>query len=329
MDPISQGALGAAFAQSQAPKNDIKWATLVGIISGMAADLDVLIRSDDDPLLYFEYHRHFSHSLIFVPIGAFLCAIIFKLLLKRITFRRIYFYAFLGYGTHALLDACTNYGTLLFWPFSRERIAWNNVSIVDPIWTLGLIGFVIASFHFRNKKWARLGIVFAISYLLLGVGQRIRAEAGVKNLAISRGHKAERIHVGPSFGNLILWRGMYEFEGRFYVDAIRLGFETKIFPGESLETLQTAKLPADIKPQYLKDLQRFNWFAMKYLALHPSKPNVVIDARYSALANSISPLWGINIKPPGEPPHAQIEYYQEARKADLQKLWNMLKGQQP
>lgn len=329
MDPISQGALGAALAQSQARKSEIKWATLVGILSGMSADLDSFIRSNDDPLLYFEYHRHFSHSLIFVPMGALLCAIFFKWILKKIAFRRIYFYSFLGYGTHALLDACTNFGTQLFWPFSHQRIAWNNVSIVDPIWTLGLIAFVVAAFRLGNAKWASLGLAFAISYLLLGVGQRIRAESRVKALAQSRGHVAKRIHVGPSFGNLLLWRGMYEHEGRFYVDAIRLGFQTQIFFGESLEVFKKDKISSNIEPRFLQDIERFNWFAMEYLAFHPTIPNIIIDARYSALPNSVAPLWGIDIKPSGKPKHVSVEYYQEARKADFQKLWAMLKGNLP
>ena len=47
-------------------------AALVGAVAGMTADLDVLIRSSADPLLNLEYHRHFSHSLLFVPLGALL-----------------------------------------------------------------------------------------------------------------------------------------------------------------------------------------------------------------------------------------------------------------
>ena len=41
-----------------------------------------------------------------------------------------------GYATHGLLDACTSYGTVLFWPFSNERLTWNNISIVDPLLTI-------------------------------------------------------------------------------------------------------------------------------------------------------------------------------------------------
>jgi membrane-bound metal-dependent hydrolase YbcI (DUF457 family) len=44
-----------------------------------------------------------------------------------------------GYATHGLLDASTTYGTLFFWPFTDMRVAWNAISIVDPLFTLVLL----------------------------------------------------------------------------------------------------------------------------------------------------------------------------------------------
>ena len=40
-------------------------------------------------------------------------------------------------------------------------------------------------------------------------------------LADSRGHNAERLTLKPSFGNLILWKSIYQHEEKFYVDAIQ------------------------------------------------------------------------------------------------------------
>ena len=74
MDPISQGAVGAALAQSAAIKENIVKITLIGLFAGLAPDLDILIKSSDDPILFLEYHRQFSHSLIFIPVGSLLVA---------------------------------------------------------------------------------------------------------------------------------------------------------------------------------------------------------------------------------------------------------------
>ena len=74
MDPISQGAIGAAFAQSATSAEKIRAYAIFGCLAGMAPDLDVFIQSSTDPLLFLEYHRHFTHALIFIPFGAALVA---------------------------------------------------------------------------------------------------------------------------------------------------------------------------------------------------------------------------------------------------------------
>ncbi|MGY8696221.1 MAG: metal-dependent hydrolase, partial [Verrucomicrobiia bacterium] len=69
MDPITQGAIGAIVATAVAPAKRVRLAAFVGWAGGMLADADIFIRSASDPLLNIEYHRHFSHSLLFIPIG--------------------------------------------------------------------------------------------------------------------------------------------------------------------------------------------------------------------------------------------------------------------
>ncbi|MDT8282362.1 MAG: metal-dependent hydrolase [Gammaproteobacteria bacterium] len=58
MDPISQAVLGASLSQSfSKDKTQLKSALVIGALAAMTPDLDVLIRSADDPLLFLEYHR--------------------------------------------------------------------------------------------------------------------------------------------------------------------------------------------------------------------------------------------------------------------------------
>ena len=107
MDPISQAVVGATLTQSIAKKyHSQKIAFVIGALSGMAADLDVLIQSPADPLLFLEYHRQFTHSLIFIPIGGLICALIFYPFLKqKMNFTSLYLFSALGYGTHGLLES--------------------------------------------------------------------------------------------------------------------------------------------------------------------------------------------------------------------------------
>ena len=52
MDPLTQGVVGAAASQTIARKNTLFIASVVGLLSGLAPDLDIFIRSDKDPLLF-------------------------------------------------------------------------------------------------------------------------------------------------------------------------------------------------------------------------------------------------------------------------------------
>ena len=90
MGPLSQATIGAAVAQSVIKKANIARIGLIGALAGIAPDLDVLIQSSTDPLLQLEYHRQFTHSLMFIPIGAAICAVVFWSFVRRhMNFRAI------------------------------------------------------------------------------------------------------------------------------------------------------------------------------------------------------------------------------------------------
>ena len=297
MDPLSQGTVGAAFAQSIANKNNIIKIGIIGFLAGLAPDLDVLIRSENDPILFLEYHRQFSHSLFFIPFGSLIVALlIFPLFKKSMSFKTIYMASFLGYATHGLLDACTSYGTLLFWPFSNERITWNNISIIDPLFTIPVLILIGIAIKTRKRIFSFFAIGWIIFYLSLGFIQYDRALSAVIKLAESRGHVAERITLKPSFGNLILWKSIYQYEETFYVDAIRTLQSTTWCLGENIRMFDYQRhLPSlDKESQQGKDIERFRWFSQDYLGYNKEK-NLVTDIRYSMIPNQITPMWGLVI----------------------------------
>ena len=75
MDPLSQGIIGSTASQAfKKNKHSLLIVAIIGFLSGMAPDLDIFIRSSEDPLLFLEFHRQFTHSLIFIPVGGLICA---------------------------------------------------------------------------------------------------------------------------------------------------------------------------------------------------------------------------------------------------------------
>ena len=299
MDPVSQGALGAALAQSGGNGRKLTAIGVCGALAGMAPDLDVLIRSSTDPLLFLDYHRQFTHSLLFIPLGAFLVALPLMWLLRRTLSRaQVYLACLLGFATHGLLDACTSYGTQLLWPFSDLRIAWNLVPVVDPLFTVPLLVAVIAAAWRRDKRFAFIGIAWALLFVLAGWIQHQRANEAAGALAATRGHGPERLTVKPSFGNIVLWKSIYTHEGRYFVDALHAARAIRWCGGSSADALDIGRDLPNLDPgsQQYRDLERFRWFSDDFLS-YGKADRSINDIRYSLVPDEIAPLWGIRLNP--------------------------------
>ena len=332
MDPVTQGALGAAVALTKARPKQLTGAALFGALAGMAPDLDVLIRSSNDPLLFLEYHRQFTHSVLFIPIGALLCALVLSPVFGKhfgLKFSSAYLFCLLGYATHGLLDACTTYGTLLLWPVSEQRFAWNVLSIIDPLVTLPLLVGVFWTLRSKSSAMVLLALAWFGSYVALGMMQRDRAEALALTLAQARGHSPMRLEAKPSFANLLVFKTVYETNNRFYVDAVHVGFHTKICQGESVAKLDVGRDFAwlDSESQQARDIERFRWFSNDYLALDQQEANRVIDIRYSLLPNDINALWSIQLEPgASSDAHVSYQMHRGDSRAALPTLWAMVTG---
>ena len=333
MDPLTQGVLGASLPQATAGgRRYAAGAGLLGFLAGMAADLDVLIRSNNDPLLFLEYHRQFTHSLVFIPVGGLICALVLhKLLAKRrgLAFRQTWLFCTLGYATHALLDACTTYGTMLFWPFSDARIAWNTISIIDPLFTVPLLVCVVLAGRRGRPVYARLGLLWACAYMALGLWQRNEAVAMGYALAAERGHQPARLEAKPSIANILVWKVVYETGDHFYVDAVRAGLAPRVYPGTSVQKLDIDRdMPwLDRDSQQARDIERFRWFSNGYIARDPLFENRVIAVRYSMIPNQVAPLWSIELRPEaGRAEHAAYRVHREVGDNRPALMWSMVAG---
>lgn len=330
MDPVSHGLLGASAAASFAKKKQIAVAVVAGWLAAMAPDLDVLIRSSADPLLTVEMHRQFTHSLIFMPFGAFIVTILLWMFIKRyLTFQELYLFTFLGIATHGLMDAFTSYGTQLFWPFTDARIAWNMVSVIDPVVTLGMVLFASLAIWRKKRFWAWISLGWFALCMMFGYYQGQRASAAAIELAETRGHQPERLVARPSFGNQILWRVNYIYDGHIYTDAVRPGFfsETKIYEGGSLPEFVIETEMAGFESTTLySDLERFRHFSDGYLTRHPENPNIIGDTRYSMIPTSMIPLWGVEIDTTDTARHLPFSYYRDIEQEDLDLFFDMLFG---
>ena len=186
MDSLTQIILGAACGEIVLGKKIGNKALLFGAIGGTIPDLDVFIGK----LLYnneiqaMAFHRGFMHSILFAVLGAFLFGwITYKLYntgtRKETTTQKNWTWLFfLSIFTHPILDCFTPYGTQLFTPFSDYRVAFNNISVVDPLYTVPfLVSLIVLMFFNRESTrrtwWLKAGIYMSSAYMVFTIINKI------------------------------------------------------------------------------------------------------------------------------------------------------------
>ena len=309
-------------------KKNIVFVFIVGFLAGMFPDIDIFFRSNHDPLLFLEFHRQFTHSLIFIPLGSLIFTLIFYGLFFKLIpfgFLKTWLFATMGYATHGLLDACTSYGTQLLWPFSNERISWNNISIIDPLFTIPVLILLVLSLIKRKSFWSKIALGWALIYLIIGFIQNHRAEQVAKEIFTERNHRPEIISVKPSFGNLILWKIIYQHNDYFYIDAVNIGPKQEIFKGQKIKKFNKSDLTYinELRDIQKKDIDRFLWFSQDFVAVNPQNEYELLDIRYSNLPNEIGGLWGIHLSPNTEE-HVNFTSNRSLQKRDFKQFFQMI-----
>ena len=130
MDPFTHGLTGIIAGQAAARHRTIRQASLAGLIGGMLPDADVFLHIPNDPLFNLLIHRHFTHSLIFIPLGGFIAALAAWLLMKRRPgFTWVYLFATLDTApavswmlAQATGLTCTGPSPALVWPGTPLRL---------------------------------------------------------------------------------------------------------------------------------------------------------------------------------------------------------------
>jgi inner membrane protein len=301
MDTFTHGLLGAAASQVIFAKQLPRTAGLIGLVAAMTPDLDLLVGSGADPVSSLLYHRQFTHSLVFIPVGGLLTALLFLWMKPfRGVWPAVIGAALIGYATHAPLDALTSYGTLLFWPFSMQRIVWDIMPIVEPIFTGILLAGVVWTSVVQRVGPSQLALAVALAYLGFAAWQHHRAAEVQQQLVTARGQAIEHSRVMPAPGSLVLWRSVYISTGRIYVDGIRVPW----WHGARLKAGGSVRLAtfADVPPQMAeRDGTRrvfhvFAWFADDLIAAVEGEASVIGDMRYAVQTSSLVPLWGIQFE---------------------------------
>ncbi|GLR17788.1 metal-dependent hydrolase [Portibacter lacus] len=132
-----------------------------------------------------------------------------------------YLFFFLTIVTHPILDCFTTYGTQVFQPFSDYRVAWNNISVFDPLYTAPfLILLLIAAFLKKGKK-ARLwftvaGLSISSLYMMWTFWNKAEVNDVFEDSLAKEGIVYERYITTPTIANNLLWNCVAKGDEYFY-----------------------------------------------------------------------------------------------------------------
>lgn len=230
MDSVTQIVLGAAVGEAVLGKKIGNKAMLLGAIAGTIPDLDIIANYFTDTVTALEIHRGFTHSIFFAVTFGLLFGWLLSLWDKRTTLKQWSWFWFLCFVTHPLLDAHTTWGTQFFWPLDL-RLAYKNIFVIDPLYTLPFLMFLILAMlqkrgSINRRRFNNLGLIVSSAYMLLtlilkGISYT-KFEAALKeqNIAYSA------IETKPSPLNTIMWTANVETEDAFLIGDYSF-FDTK------------------------------------------------------------------------------------------------------
>lgn len=249
MDSLTQIVLGAAVAEVVAGKQIANKALLWGAIGGTIPDLDVLGGFFMGEVEYVNFHRGFSHSLVF----AFLMAPALGWLLTQSRWSegkpfgfwvKLFFWTIF---THPLLDIFTSYGTQIFLPFSDYRVELNTIFIIDPAYTLPmLLAGIMVMFNrkssFRRRKILFIGMAVSHAYLLFTIFNKFWiVDPALKEEIARQSLEVVMVETIPAPFQNFLWQGIIKtphgyYAGYFNPRRDKIPFDSFIYFERDLES---------------------------------------------------------------------------------------------
>ena len=222
MDSLTHIVLSGGIAALVAPAGRRRAALLAGAALGTLPDLDVFW-PQPDPVTAVTSHRGATHSLLVLPVVGLLLWLIarWRTASVRDAPWRWFWAIELALLAHPLLDACTVYGTQLFWPLDRPSVMGAMLFIIDPAFTLPLLFGFIAAWRLRERPRAgfylSMGLAISAAYLTWALVAKSHIEAGMRADLARRGIADAKLLTTPTpFNTLLLRVVVVRPDGAYY-----------------------------------------------------------------------------------------------------------------
>ena len=231
MDNLTHSLTGYVLARAGLDRFSPRSAVLL-VLAANAPDLDILFLTQGR-LQYFEAHRGYSHSILFLPLMAALTVLVTAAIFRqRLPWLKAWLICCVAVGSHLLIDWTNNYGVRLTLPFSPRWYHADLNSLYD-IWILVALLFgavwpqfsrLVSNEIGARSKTERRSAIFALSFFLLfDCGRAFLHSQAVTQLQ-SRLYDGEQPLQAAAFPDPFsptLWTGVVETERAFLKMPVR------------------------------------------------------------------------------------------------------------
>jgi inner membrane protein len=138
LDNLTHSLVGLFLARAGFKKATPR-GTAIMVVAANAPDFDVVsMLGGAEP--YLRWHRHFTHSLIAIPLMALVAVAVVRLFgRKPVRWLPAWGIALVGVLSHVILDLTNIYGVRLLLPFSGRWFHWDITPVIDPTITAILL----------------------------------------------------------------------------------------------------------------------------------------------------------------------------------------------
>jgi inner membrane protein len=216
MDPITHAASGAIAFLALKERPAHRLALPLAALAAASPDADVFFASS--PLQFLLLHRGITHSLAALPVMGLLLACAGRPLWRATTpgrwsFAGAWLFMSALAGLHIWLDVVTTYGTMIFLPFSHERVRLNGLFIIDPLLTVPLLCGLIFAVKKSSRAAALAACIWIFLWPALCVGFNVLHTESVTARLAAQGRQVRQVTVLPDALAPLFWRVLFA-EGR-------------------------------------------------------------------------------------------------------------------
>ena len=184
-------------------------------------------------------------------------------------YRQWYWFYFWVIATHIVLDICTTYGTQALWPFTDYPFALDNISIVDPVYTIPLLfSSLIASFFSRSdsrrKIFNRLGLVVSSLFIIFTLFNKSQVHSVFEQTLETEELVYQKTKITPTLFNNLLWYGVAELDEHFV-----MGYYSVLDEQAEFSDMQFIPKNHHLLEPYphSPDLRHLKWFSRGYFSV--------------------------------------------------------------